>query len=207
VTTLAAGLSATVTNVGTSTAAVFNFGIPRGADGTGTGGGGGDIAVWLARDNEPPSTAWATRDTRGALEVLDFSEINPQAACFSKVLETGVSLSNGFFVDVRWACSTATNTAQTVGWLVDLARISDNVVDLDNLETAWGAAKTIPLQAIPASAGVSLTTTVQFLAADLPSGLAAGDILRVRIRRNIDVDDAAGDVELISVRVRPGATS
>jgi hypothetical protein len=172
-----------------------------------TGSGGGDIAVWLARDNEPPSTAWATRDTRGALEVLDFSETTQQAACFSKVLETGVALSNGFFVDVRWACSTATNTAQTVGWLIDLARISDNVVDLDNLETAWGAAKAIPLQAIPASAGVSLTTTVQFLAADLPSGLAAGDILRVRVQRNIDVDDAAGDVELVSVRVRPVSTS
>jgi hypothetical protein len=80
-------------------------------------------------------------------------------------------------------------------------------VDLDNLEIAWGTAKAIPLQAIPASAGVSLTTTVQFLAADLPSGLAAGDILRVRIRRNIDVDDAAGDVELVSVRIRPASTS
>ena len=150
---------------------------------------------------------WASRDTRGALEVLDFSETVQQAACFSKVLETGVVLSNGFFVDVRWACSTATNTAQTVGWLVDLARIADGGVDLDNLESAWGTAKAIPLQGIPAAAGVSLTTTVQFLAADLPTGLAAGDILRVRIRRNIDVDDAAGDVELISVRVRPAASS
>ena len=36
-TTLPAGSSATVTNVGTSDAAVFDFGIPKGANGTGTG--------------------------------------------------------------------------------------------------------------------------------------------------------------------------
>lgn len=37
VTTLPAGSSATVTNAGTSGTAVFNFGIPKGADGSGTG--------------------------------------------------------------------------------------------------------------------------------------------------------------------------
>ena len=42
VTTLAAGANATVTNSGTANAAVFNFGIPKGADGSdGTGGTGG----------------------------------------------------------------------------------------------------------------------------------------------------------------------
>lgn len=37
ITTLSAGSSATVTNVGSSSAAVFDFGIPKGADGSGTG--------------------------------------------------------------------------------------------------------------------------------------------------------------------------
>ena len=41
VTTLAAGAQATVTNSGTSTAAVLNFAIPQGAAGTGSSGGGG----------------------------------------------------------------------------------------------------------------------------------------------------------------------
>ncbi len=40
VTTLAAGSQATVTNSGTTTAAVLNFGIPQGAAGTGGSGGG-----------------------------------------------------------------------------------------------------------------------------------------------------------------------
>jgi collagen type VII alpha len=46
VTTLAAGIPATVTNVGTAQAAVLNFGIPQGAAGaSGTGGGTGGSAV------------------------------------------------------------------------------------------------------------------------------------------------------------------
>ena len=49
VTTLPAGSNATVTNSGTSTAAVLNFGIPRGADGSGGGGGGsGDGVPWAS---------------------------------------------------------------------------------------------------------------------------------------------------------------
>lgn len=43
-TTLPAGSNATVTNVGTSSAAIFNFGIPRGADGA-SGSGSGNITV------------------------------------------------------------------------------------------------------------------------------------------------------------------
>ncbi len=45
-TTLAAGAAATVTNSGTSSAAVFNFGIPQGQSGAGgTGGTGGIVTV------------------------------------------------------------------------------------------------------------------------------------------------------------------
>ncbi len=41
VTTLSAGSSATVTNVGTTNSAIFDFGIPKGADGS-----GGGSATW-----------------------------------------------------------------------------------------------------------------------------------------------------------------
>jgi hypothetical protein len=45
--TLPAGSKATVTNGGTSTAAIFNFGIPQGAPGSGGGGGGAAFSVFL----------------------------------------------------------------------------------------------------------------------------------------------------------------
>jgi len=48
-TTLSAGSSATVTNSGTPTAAIFNFGIPRGADGS----GGGGSSAWSSITGKP----------------------------------------------------------------------------------------------------------------------------------------------------------
>lgn len=45
VTTLPPGTPATIVNVGTENAAVFNFGIPRGATGAGGGGGGGGAGM------------------------------------------------------------------------------------------------------------------------------------------------------------------
>ena len=49
VTTLPAGSNATVTNSGTATAAILDFAIPRGADGSGGGGGGsGDGVPWAS---------------------------------------------------------------------------------------------------------------------------------------------------------------
>jgi|GEM_PF-2682518 len=44
-TTLSAGSNATVTNSGTAQNVVLNFGIPKGADGSGSGGGSGDSPV------------------------------------------------------------------------------------------------------------------------------------------------------------------
>lgn len=71
VTTLPAGSQATVTNVGTSSAAIFNFGIPKGADGSG-GGGGGDtpdlteINAKLARIINILGDLYDSEDTTGA---------------------------------------------------------------------------------------------------------------------------------------------
>jgi hypothetical protein len=199
VTTLPAGSAATVTNVGTSLAAVLNFGIPQGADGTGTGSGGGDIAAWLARDNEPPSTGWATRDTRGALEVLDFSETTEQAAIFAAVIPQGANFAGGLQIEALWACSTDTVTTRTVGWLIDMQMISPGSIDVDNAEITWGTAKSIPLTTIPSVSGVTKTSSVSFTQIELPAGLAAGRLLRIRIRRDT-ADDASGDVELYALR-------
>jgi hypothetical protein len=58
-TTLAAGSQATVTNSGTSSAAVFDFGIPQGAAGTGGGGGPSTIAN-LGRLHVAPFTLGGT---------------------------------------------------------------------------------------------------------------------------------------------------
>lgn len=63
VTTLPAGSDATVTNSGTSSAAVLNFGIPQGAAGTGGGGGGDPIQTYRASQLIPATTNGAGVDS------------------------------------------------------------------------------------------------------------------------------------------------
>ena len=72
VTTLNAGEQATVTNVGTATAAIFDFGIPKGADGT--AGGGTTISVTVGQTETLPVGEEATVTNSGTAEniILDF---------------------------------------------------------------------------------------------------------------------------------------
>lgn len=72
VTTLNAGEQATVTNVGTATEAIFDFGIPKGADGT--PGAGTTVSVTVGQTTTLAAGAQATVTNSGTAEalVLDF---------------------------------------------------------------------------------------------------------------------------------------
>jgi hypothetical protein len=70
-TTLSAGSSATVTNSGTSSAAVFNFGIPTGP--TGAAGTSATVAVGTTTTGAPGSSATVTNAGTSSAAVLNFS--------------------------------------------------------------------------------------------------------------------------------------
>jgi hypothetical protein len=70
-TTLSAGSSATVTNSGTSSAAVFNFGIPTGP--TGAAGSAATVAVGTTTTGAPGSSATVTNAGTSSAAVLNFS--------------------------------------------------------------------------------------------------------------------------------------
>jgi microcystin-dependent protein len=69
-TTLAAGSNATVTNSGTSSAAVFDFGIPRGADGN--DGAAATIAAGTTTTLSPGASATVTNSGTSSAAVFDF---------------------------------------------------------------------------------------------------------------------------------------
>jgi hypothetical protein len=158
-----------------------------------------ELKTWMAYENQPPSSNWAPRDTRGGIEVLDFVDTGNTAAIFAALIPQGANLSGGLQVEALWSCATDTNTTRTVGWLVDMQSISPGGLDVDNAETTWGTTKTIPLATVPSVSGVTKASFVSFTQLELPSGLSPGQILRVRIRRD-PADDAVGDVELYSLR-------
>ena len=104
VTTLAAGAEATVTNRGTGSAAVLDFGIPKGADGTGGSGGGGldteavqDIVGAMVKAG---NNTYVTYDD--AVGALTISAVSGSAA------NTPVYLSAGNAVGLRTPPTVAT---------------------------------------------------------------------------------------------------
>lgn len=85
VTTGAAGSSATITNVGTSSAATFNFSIPKGDAGTGVGTvtsvtGTTPISVATGTSTPAISISQATTSTNGYLSSTDWTTFNGKQA-------------------------------------------------------------------------------------------------------------------------------
>lgn len=73
-TTLAPGSSATVVNAGTSSAAVFDFGIPQGATGaTGSPGAAATIAAGTTTTGAPGTSAIVTNSGTSSAAVFDFT--------------------------------------------------------------------------------------------------------------------------------------
>lgn len=93
VTTLPAGSNATVTNAGTSSAAVLNFGIPRGADGVSGGGGAGSVGgVRYVTNFTELQSAWAGLSNGSVRSIHLAGNINQTAelvlpANYSNILE------------------------------------------------------------------------------------------------------------------------
>ena len=108
-TTLPAGASATVTNVGTTSAAVFNFGIPKGADGTGAG----DM---LKADYDPNSVV----ELAGGIPDYVASQAYTLPTAASNVLG-GVKVGTNLSIDANGVLSATSAGADA---LVDLTDVS-----------------------------------------------------------------------------------
>ena len=199
VTTGSPGTAASVSNSGTPSNAILDFVIPRGADGTsGTGSGTGGTRTFMRfgpRENEPPATSFAVIDTRDGLPVLAFPWDVQASAIFTETIPQGTDISGGIAFFIQWA--SLSSVSGTVGWTVELQRLSDDGIDTDAASSQFGTPAVITEVAVPAAAGQLRTTSVQIGALALPAGLAAGNGLRIRLRRNIAADDSTSSAHFI----------
>jgi hypothetical protein len=127
-TTLPAGSSATVTNSGTASAAVFNFGIPKGADGTGAG----DM---LKADYDPNSVV----ELAGGIPDYVASQAYTLPTAASNVLG-GVKVGTNLSIDASGVLSaTDTNTDELKDLTdVNLTTPTDGQALLyDNASSKW----------------------------------------------------------------------
>lgn len=165
--------------------------------GGGGGGGGAWNIVFRPTNNEPPSANYATLDTRNNRPCLDFDTTTQEAAIFTGVLPADYG-GAGITVTVFVALSTA--TTGTVGFDVAIERTDASSLDVDS--DSFATAQTITAATVPGTSGQILALAVNIAnGADMDS-LAAGELFRLRLRRDVANDTAAGDAEVFAVMVK-----
>jgi hypothetical protein len=161
-----------------------------------TGGGGGGTktyAVFNSRDNQPPSTAFATLDTRNSVAILDFDDTTDEAAIFLGIIPEAASLGSGLKIRLIWTATSA--TSGDCVWDASIERMNTDI-DSDSFDTIASVTTTTNgTSGVPNYSEITLTTI---------DSVTAGDGFRLKINRDADngSDTMTGDAELIAVEVR-----
>ena len=146
---------------------------------------------------ELPGSGYARFDLRIGHPVLKFHDTTAEAAIFTVMMPLSYQ-GGGLTVEVVFAMSAA--TSGTCGWTVEFERIGDGQQDIDG--DGFAAAQTITAVTVPGTAGLTDVVSVNIADGAALDGLAAGELGRMRIKRDVANDNASGDAELRAVRVR-----
>ena len=158
---------------------------------------GDTLLVFAAQDNEPPTSNYATIDTRNNHLVLDFDAGTNESAVFSGVMPQHYD-GGGVTVYLHYAMSTA--TFGDVDWDVAFERIGDQQLDID--ADSFEAVNSVDDTTVPGTSGNVDVVSVAFTdGADMDS-VAAGEAFRLKVTRDAASDTASGDAELLKVEIR-----
>lgn len=166
------------------------------ASDTGGGGGGGGAwqLQWSPLMNEPPTSNPATIDTRNSRPCLDFDTTTQETAIFSGVLPADYG-GGGVTVSLYVAMTSA--TSGTVGFDLAFERTDASSLDIDS--DSFASAVTVTATTVPGTSGQVLKLDTNISNGANMDSLAAGELFRLRIRRDVSNDTAAGDAELLFV--------
>lgn len=160
-------------------------------------GGSGGVAwnlQWSPYDNEPPTTNFATLDTRNNHPCLDFDTTTQEGAVFSGTLPANYS---GAGVTISLWVALTSATSGTVGYDVAFERMDASSLDID--ADSFGAVATVAAVTVPGTSGQLLKLSVNVSNGANMDSTAAGEMFRLRIRRDVANDTAVGDAELLRV--------
>lgn len=147
-----------------------------------------------SKDNYPPSSSFATIDTRNSILVLDFDDSLVESAVFLGIVPDNIVLTSGITVRIAWMATSA--TSGNVRWRVEFEK-GNTDYDADSFDTSTEANSTAAATAgIPVYVDISSTTI---------DSLSAGDLFRIRISRvgtDATNDTMVGDAELIAISLR-----
>lgn len=177
--------------------AAMPHGLPQSPDGK-FWASGDTLATFLPLANQPPASNYAALVNRNGQWLLAFDTTTQQIAIFAGKMPRTYG-GGGLTVYVSWAAASA--TSGTIGWDVTFERRSAGNHDLD--ADAWATAQTITAATVDGTAGKETVTSVAITAGSTGTdAIAAGDGFRLRIRRDVANDTAAGDAHLVDIEIK-----
>lgn len=161
---------------------------------------GDTLCALFPSDNEPPAANYAQRDssnTTSPVPVLAFDTTTAEYAIFTAVLPRNYA-GGGITVYILSAMASA--TSGTLGWTVEFERLQ---VGTDNIATdSWASAQTVTAATVPGTAGLFQSLNVAVSNGANIDGIAVGEGFRIRIKRDVSNDTAAGDAWLVAVELK-----
>lgn len=158
---------------------------------------GNTLLQFSALHNEPPATNFATADTRNNHAILNFDATTQEAAIFRGILPRNYA-GGGITVYVHWCAASA--TSGTAGWDIAFERIGDGQQDID--ADGFATAQVITAATVPATSGLVDITNVAVTNGANMDSIAVGEMFRLRIRRDVATDTAAGDISAIMIELK-----
>jgi hypothetical protein len=159
---------------------------------------GDTLVQFTPAANQPPSSNYATFNTRNGHLVLEFDTTTQETAIFAGVMPRNYGGGN-IVAYVAWMAASA--VTGTIGWGITFERDNDANHDLD--ADAFATEQIITAATVDATSGKVKTTNVVITAgAAGTDSVAAGDPFRLRVRRDVANDTAAGDAQFLSVELK-----
>lgn len=159
---------------------------------------GNTLLTLFPQDNEPPSSSYATLDTRNGHPVLDYDAAADESAIFTGILPRHYA-GGGLTVYLHYAMSSA--ESGDVVLTVAFERIGDQQQDIDSDGFATAKSATVT---VPATSGLVDIASLAFTDGAEIDSIAVGEAFRVKVTRDADnvADTAAGDLELLAVEIK-----
>lgn len=156
---------------------------------------GETLVVWTPKSNSPPASNYAQLVVVNARAMLAFDTTTAEAAVFETDLPRNYAATTGITAYVTWAADTA--TTGTIGWSVEFETLSGQALGSDG----FASAQTITAATVPGTARTESITSVAVTAANADA-VAGGVPCRVRLKRDVANDTAAGDALFIALELK-----
>lgn len=155
------------------------------------------LVVFTPFNNEPPAAAYATLDIRNSHPVLDFDGATDEEAVFRAIMPDHYA-GGGLTVKVHVAFTSATSGTANIE--CHLERVTGLDIDADSFAAMQDVGVTAN-----GTAGIEVVGNITFTSGAQMDSIVAGDLFRLKIRRDADgtngTDDVTTDMELLAIEV------